>query len=178
MNDWNSLSTPARSGAVAAVAALVLAAGPSEPAPILNDAALPVPGNMMATGTVEIDGQVHDFEVVECAFGREETGDPLVIFFLHGENRDTDLTVDVSRVAMSEGGLGYRDTVHFLVGDPLDPDEALEATWQGDAAGAEGASEFLSFEEKEVAAENLTFVGTAGPQTGSEKRGSIRATCP
>jgi len=178
MNNRSSFSTLARTGAVAAVAALVLAAGPSEPDPILNHDPVPIPSKMMATGTVEIDGQAHDFEVLECAFGHEETGDPLVTFFLHGGNEETGLTVDVSRADMSEAGLGYRDTVHFLVGDPLDPDEALEATWQGDAAGAEGASEFLSFEEKKVAAENLTFVGTAGPQTGSEKRGSIRATCP
>jgi hypothetical protein len=178
MKHRSSLSTLTRTGAVAALAAFLLAAAPSEPDPTLDRDTATVPNKAMATGTVEIDGQAHEFEVVHCAFGPEETGNPQVEFSLHGEDREADLTVDVSRVDMSEAGLGYHDSVIFLIGDPLDPDEVIEATWQGDTAGAQGASEFLSLDGDAVTADDLTFVGVAGTEAGNEMQGSIEATCP
>jgi len=178
INDRSSLSTLTRTGALAALAAFLVAAGPSEPDPTLHDHSPSIPAEATATGTVELEGQAHDFEVAHCAFGPEETGNPQVEFSLQGENQETGFTVDISRVDMSEAGMGYQDVVLFLVGDPLNPDEAVEATWQGDAAGAEGASEFLSLEGDQVTAEDLTFVGVAGPEAGNELQGSFNATCP
>jgi hypothetical protein len=178
MHPRSSLSTLTRTGAVAALAAFLVAAGPSEPDPNLHGNPPAVPAEAMATGTVELEGQAHDFEVVHCAFGPEETGNPQVEFSLQGENQETGLTVDVSRVDMSDAGMGYQDVVLFLVGDPLNPDEAVEATRQGDAPGAEGASEFLSLQGDQVTAEDLTFVAVAGPEAGNELEGSFQATCP
>ncbi len=128
MQDRSSSSTFTRTGAVATLAAFLVAAGPSEPDPTLHEDATTVPAKAMATGAVELEDQTHDFEIVHCGFGPEETGNPQVEFSLHGENQETGLTVDVSRVDMSDAGMGYQDVVLFLVGDPLNPDEAVEAT--------------------------------------------------
>ncbi len=163
-------SSPLRIGLLATVATLLVAAGPSSSQSPLAEPA--------ASGLIEIGGEAHTFEVRNCAFGPEETGNPQVEFALQGENELTELTVDVSRVDMSEAGIGNQDVVLFLVGDPRDPEEALEATWEGDTAGEEGASEFLTIREDRIRGENLTFVGIAGPNAGEEVTGSIRATCP
>ncbi len=178
MDSRSSLSTLTRTGAVAALTAILVAAGPSAPDTMPDDDPVSAPGEMTATGTIEIDGEAHEFDVLHCAFGPEETGNPQIEFALQGENQETDLTVDVSRVDMTEAGMGYQDTVLFFIGDPLDPDELLEASWQGEIAGAEGTSGYLSFEGDEVTAEDLMFVGVAGSEAGNEVEGSIQATCP
>jgi hypothetical protein len=130
------------------------------------------------SGIVELDGTTHEFQIVRC----DLTGARYDGMLVHGSGLHPDgrrMSVQVERVARDAGS---RENVFVSFGSLMDGDvwtvaahQAADGGWFSDEAMMEPAEgPLLAMSGDEIRAD-VTFIREVD---GTERRGTVRASCP